>query len=164
MGRQEIEEENFQTKIQLDVWTKLILEKIRVIPMIATLLAMLLIVASFNENILPVNNGLRILIICTLVFVFISLCIYIIILTLERKGIETHLDKNITEEGRKKIQQKDFFHYFEEYSPYVLLFVLAVIIVFIIYFISCNFENASIEVIGHTENGLDNAQQILKGK
>jgi Ca2+/Na+ antiporter len=102
---------------------------------------MLLIVASFNEKILLANNGIRILVICTLSLVFVSLLIYIIILSSEKKGIEKNLDENLTEEDRKKIT-KDFWYYFGELSPYFLLAALAVIIGFIIYFIASNFNNS----------------------
>ena len=105
-----------------------VFERYKLLPQISALSATLLVVATFNEKLLPLTNCVRVLLIILLALIPISLIGYV----WELKRAEEHSSENIKRlgDGQETIQQKQ--NLFTAYLPWFVTAVISVVIIFII--------------------------------
>jgi len=105
-----------------------VFERYKLLPQISALSATLLVVATFNEKLLPLTNYVRVLLIILLALIPISLIGYV----WELKRAEEHSSENIKRlgDGQETIQQKQ--NLFTAYLPWFVTAVISVVIIFII--------------------------------
>jgi len=105
-----------------------VFERYKLLPQISALSATLLVVATFNEKLLPLTNCVRVLLIILLALIPISLIGYV----WELKRAEEHSFENIKRlgDGQETIQQKQ--NLFTAYLPWFVTAVISVVIIFII--------------------------------
>lgn len=111
-----------------------VFERYKLLPQISALSATLLIVATFNEKLLPLTNYVRVLLIILLALIPISLIGYL----WELERAEKHSFKNIKRlgDGLETIQQGQ--NSFTAYLPRFVIAVISVTVIFIILFIVNN--------------------------
>ena len=119
--------EIFHELLRDSVW-----ERYKLLPQISALLATLLVVATFNEKLLPLTNYVRALLVILLVLIPISLIGYL----WELERAEKHAYKNIQkiDDGQKTIGQKQ--NLVTAYLPKFVVIVISIVIFFVILSIS----------------------------
>jgi len=112
-----------------------IFERYKLLPQISALSATLLVVATFNEKLLPLTDCVRILLIVLLALIPISLIGYV----WELKRAEEHSSENIKRlgDGPETVQQKQ--NLFTAYLPWFVTAIISVVIIFIVLAIANNF-------------------------
>jgi len=112
-----------------------VLERYKLLPHISALSATLLVVATFNEKLLPLTGCVRILLIILLALIPISLIGYV----LELKHAEEHSSENIKRigDGQDTIQQNR--NSLTAYLPWFVTAVISLVIIFIILSVANNF-------------------------
>ena len=112
-----------------------VLERYKLLPHISALSATLLVVATFNEKLLPLTGCVRILLIILLALIPISLIGYV----LELKHAEEHSSENIKRigDGQDTIQQGR--NSLTAHLPWFVTAVISVVIIFIILSVANNF-------------------------
>lgn len=111
-----------------------VFERYKLLPQISALSATLLVVATFNEKLLPLTSCVRVLLIILLALIPISLTGYL----WELKRTEEHSSKNIKRlgDGQKTTQQSQ--NLFTAYLPWFVTAIISIAIIFIILSISNN--------------------------
>lgn len=112
-----------------------VFERYKLLPQISALSATLLVVATFNEKLLPLTSCVRVLLIILLALIPISLIGY----AWELKRAEEHSSENIKKlgDGQETIQQSR--NSFTVYLPWFVTAVISVVIIFIILSVANNF-------------------------
>ena len=112
-----------------------VLERYKLLPHISALSATLLVVATFNEKLLPLTSYVRILMIILLALIPVSLIGYI----WELKRAEEHSSENIKRigDGQDTIQQNR--NSLTAYLPWFVTAVISLVIIFIILVVANNF-------------------------
>ncbi len=111
-----------------------VFERYKLLPQISALSATLLIVATFNEKLLPLTNYMRVLLIILLALIPVSLIGYI----WELKRAEEHSSENIKRlgNGQETVQQSR--NLFTAYLPWFVTTIISVVIIFIILSVANN--------------------------
>jgi len=111
-----------------------VFERYKLLPQISALSATLLVVATFNEKLLPLTSCVRVLLIILLALIPISLIGY----AWELKRAEEHSSENIKKlgDGQETIQQSR--NSFTVYLPWFVTAVISVTIIFIILSVANN--------------------------
>jgi hypothetical protein len=116
-------------KAQNDLFFKAVMEKFKILPTICSLAATLLVVATFNENLLPINTVVKILISILLSLISVSLFFYLFELNdlanKAQKKIEEIISSNIT-------TNRNCFQCFRGCIPWVVWLILSAIITVLI--------------------------------
>ena len=111
-----------------------VFERYKLLPQISALSATLLVVATFNQELLPLTNCVRFLLIILLVLIPISLVGYL----WELERAEKHASENIKRlgDGLETMQQSR--NSFTAYLPRFVIAIISVVTIFIISFIVNN--------------------------
>lgn len=105
-----------------------VFERYKLLPQISALSATLLVVATFNEKLLPLTNCVRVSLIILLILIPLSLTGYL----WELKRAEEHSSENIKRlgDGQETIQQNR--NLFTAYLPWFVTAVISAVTIFII--------------------------------
>lgn len=103
-------------------------EKYKTLPTVCSLAATLLIIATFNEKLIPLTDYVRTLITSLLILIFISLWGFLYLLYRDEKVARTHLEK-ITKE---KMRYNGISHLILDIFPYIIAVIFTCIIIAII--------------------------------
>lgn len=126
---------------QLEIFHQLgydaVFERYKLLPQISALSATLLVVATFNEKLLPLTNFIRVLLMILLALIPICLVGYAWVL----KRVEEHALRNIERisEGQETIPQKQ--NLITAYLPWFVTIVISVVIFIVIVFVFTSMEN-----------------------
>lgn len=105
-----------------------VFERYKLLPQISALSATLLIVATFNEKLLPLTNYVRALLIVLLALIPISLIGFLC----ELERAEEHASENIKSIGDDIETKKQSWNRFTAYLPRFVIVILTMVIILII--------------------------------
>jgi len=125
------QEELERLKIHIDTLKSLLMQRVAILPIISSLSATVLIVATFNKELLPITNYIKLALIALLLLIPISLIIalseYYVAIKNTKEAIEKIVKINDFKETRwQKIYNRIFILY-----PIIGVFILSVIIIYI---------------------------------
>ena len=112
-----------------------VFERYKLLPQISALSATLLVVATFNEKLLPLTNCVRVLLIILLALIPVSLISYV----WELKRAEGHSPENIKRIGSGQETTQQQRNTFTAYLPWFIIMIISVVIIFIILVVANNF-------------------------
>ena len=112
-----------------------VFERYKLLPQISALSATLLVVATFNEKLLPLTNCVRVLLIILLALIPVSLISY----AWELKRAEEHSSENIKRIGSGQETTQQQRNTFTAYLPWFIIMIISVVIIFIILVVANNF-------------------------
>jgi len=118
-------------KIYFGLLNTAVWERYKLLPQISALMATLLVIATFNENVLPLTSCVRFLIIIFLILIPISIIGYLI--TLYRG--EEIAKKNITRIAKDEPVDENNDDSFLAYLPWIIVGIFTMLIVQIIFLI-----------------------------
>lgn len=111
-----------------------VFERYRLLPQVSALSATLLVVATFNEKLLPLTNCVRALLIILLTLIPISLIGYV----WELKRAEEHSSENIKRLGNGQETMQQNRNLFTAYLPWFVTAIISVVIILIIFLVANN--------------------------
>jgi len=133
MGQNSEEGEYRQRLWQL--YKDAVLGRLKILPVISSLSASLLIIATFNPNLIPLNNFVRVLL--SFLLLLIPIPIYLYLKELNEGGLEA---KKAMEENLK-IGLKESGKKMNAYFPWIACAVISIVIVLMIVIIWYNALN-----------------------
>lgn len=115
-------------KIWKDLAQSSALEKFKILPVVSSLAATLLVIATFNEKLIIITNFVKFLLAILLALIPISLWGLLCILYKDEKVAR----ENLESETGVKMKYKGTMHIFLDIFPYIITTILTAIIFFII--------------------------------
>ena len=126
------EAEKEQFRVQKEILFTAIRERFKVLPTISALAATLLVVATFNSELIPITDFVKIILAILLSIIPVSLFGYL----WELKKAEDKAVKWFEQYG--KLDKRSYFEYILAYLPWIVFCILSLIIVSIIVLIFVN--------------------------
>jgi len=126
------EAEKEQFRVQKEILFTAIRERFKVLPTISALAATLLVVATFNSELIPITDFVKIILAILLSIIPVSLFGYL----WELKKAEDKAVKWFEQYG--KLDKRSYFEYILAYLPWIVFCIFSLIIVSIIVLIFVN--------------------------
>ena len=118
-------------KVYHELLNTAVWERYKLLPQISALAATLLVVATFNERILPLTNCVRFLLIAFLVLIPVSIIGYLVAL----HQAEKHAEKNIKNINDRRPTEQMKRGFFTAYLPWIIAGIFTILIVQIVFLI-----------------------------
>lgn len=129
-------------KIQLDSLYNSVRSRLAIVPQIAALSATVLVIATFNNDLLEVNSAFKVVLSILLILIPLSLFFYLIEVHFAIANGIKHIERE-TKASLRELLKKDkskiqnFYNLIIEYYPYFATFILFLIICYIILELWC---------------------------
>ena len=122
-------------KIFVGNFTDSVRRRMEILPSVSALAAMLLIIATFGDKIIPFNSTIKFLLSLLLLVIPFSLYFYNFDLKDAQKKNLEYTDKLLGIDSKKEIDKGPAMHKFIAFFPDIVIYILFVIILLIIGFI-----------------------------
>jgi magnesium-transporting ATPase (P-type) len=119
-------------KVYYELLSTTVWERYKLLPQISALAATLLIVATFNEKVIPLTNCVRLLIIFFLLLIPVSIIGYLVVLY----QAENHAKKKIKDiTGEELPIEKTKQNFFTAYLPWCIAGIISILIIFVVFLV-----------------------------
>jgi len=141
MSVKNFEEKKMRLNQHLDYLKQLIIAKSGTLPVVSSLAATILVVATFNKELIPMSSGIKICLIILLLMIPVSLLFYMTEVTFSifatRKAIEEIIEQKLDFNYNFWKKNYNFILFFAPFFFCVVLFGVIVYVIKLI--IICNF-------------------------
>ncbi|OGF20571.1 hypothetical protein A2316_00465 [Candidatus Falkowbacteria bacterium RIFOXYB2_FULL_38_15] len=124
-------------KIQLDIILNTIKARMGILPIISTIFAALLVIATFNEQLIQLNNFVRVIISILLFLIPLTLYFYNVDLKMGLRNSEEIIENYIGEKFNEMISRSRF-EKFMGYFPDIVIYLSTLVVVIVIILIWVN--------------------------
>jgi len=118
-------------KVYLSLGEKSIWERYKILPTISTLAATLLVVATFNKELLPVTPFIKVILAILLLLIPVSLVAFLLAL----HEAETHSREKIAEITEEKNWKDNIKRGLQNFIPWIITAIFSIIIIIITFLI-----------------------------
>lgn len=134
-----VEQQLYLLDAQHDLLKSVIHARTGILPVISSLAATMLVVATFNEHLIPLTNLVRLIISVFLILIPLSLFIHNSELKIAQRKILNNITKYLGEDFSRKVKQTRYDKFIAWY-PDIAIWILTVAIVVLTYLVwSCKF-------------------------